>query len=539
MAERIRRGITRGAIQTCSEWAMKYRVLPGVNGGPLRYDDYPWSREMSDCTDELIVGMKSAQMGYTDVAMSRVLYAIDMRGESVLYILPSSTPDASNFAASRLDPAIELSEHLSTLFTDISNVGHKRAGAANLFIRGSRSRSQLKSLPVSLIVADELEEMDQANVELAFERVSGQKTNNIYLLSTPSVQNRGIHKYFTNSSQDHFFFKCPHCGRQTELVYPECLVITADDWAHTDILNSHIICKECKHKLDHETKREWLRDGKWVKTVANKLPRGFHINQLYSPTVKPHQLAQMAIKAKFDAATATEFYNSKLGLVYETVGARLSEAEVRGVFGTHKSGGLGRPSTIVTCGVDVGTNLHVTIDEWVLHGGVSYDDMRVRATRKTLAAPKLGFETSFDELGQLLDEYGVNMCVIDANPERRAVKSLISTFPDRVKMCFYGRNEGRDLRINEDAVHVDRTVWIESVADRVRNKQIILPFDTPNELVDHFTNVCKVYTKNDEGERTAKFVCTDGEDHYMHAATYSEIAFAVHLQNGYARDIRK
>ena len=52
--------------------------------------------------------------------------------------------------------------------------------------------------------------------------------------------------------QDHFFFTCPHCGKMTELIYPDCLVITADN--PTD---AKIICKECKGKLDHP-------NGEWI-----------------------------------------------------------------------------------------------------------------------------------------------------------------------------------------------------------------------------------------------------------------------------------
>jgi phage terminase large subunit GpA-like protein len=130
---------------------------------------------MHDSEAELNVGQKSAQMGYTETVLNITFYNIDVRNIDCLYVLPAKTPDASDFSAARFDPALELSPHLSKIFSEVKNVGHKRAGTTNLYIRGSRSRAGLKSVPVGFIVLDELDEMTQENVRwLLKERRSGQ-----------------------------------------------------------------------------------------------------------------------------------------------------------------------------------------------------------------------------------------------------------------------------------------------------------------------------------------------------------------------------
>src|SRR5262249_14884021 len=160
---------------------------------------------------ELNVGQKAAQMGFTETVLNIVFYHIDVKAVDCLYVLPAKTPDASDFSAARFDPALESSPHLANLFSDVKNVGHKRAGTATLYVRGSRSRAGLKSIPTGLIILDEVDEFDQENIPLAMERAAGQVEKMVWMISTPTIDNFGINKYYLQSSQNHFHFKCPCC----------------------------------------------------------------------------------------------------------------------------------------------------------------------------------------------------------------------------------------------------------------------------------------------------------------------------------------
>jgi phage terminase large subunit GpA-like protein len=161
--------------------------------GPWSFEHHPWLREMHDDMSEFVVGQKAAQMGYTEWVLNITFYCIDVLAESVLYVLPSES-DANDFSASRFDPALELSPHLGAIFSDVRNVALKRAGSASLYTRGSRSRSKLKSLPVGVLIFDEIDEMIQANIPLAMERTSGQVTKMYRMLSTPTIDNYGINE---------------------------------------------------------------------------------------------------------------------------------------------------------------------------------------------------------------------------------------------------------------------------------------------------------------------------------------------------------
>jgi hypothetical protein len=526
LRDRIAAGLSRKSIQSCSAWATKYRVMGKPFPGAWNFAHHPWLRAMHDAKDELIVGQKSAQMGYTEVALNRSFYAIDVLGESVLYILPASTPDATDFSTSRFDPALELSPHLANLFSDVKNIGHKRAGSANLFIRGSRSRSQLKSLPVSTIIEDELDEMVQENVALAQERTSGQLTKSIYQISTPTIENYGINQSFRNSSQDHFFFPCPHCSRSIELTFPDCLVITTDDWTSDAIYGTHLICPACRHELAHDQKADYLSRADWVPTHKGKTARGFHINQLYSSTVRPFDIGIAWLKAQTNPSDEQEFYNSKLGLTHAVKGAKIDDAMLAKATGQHKNGAKARSGTLVTMGIDVGKWLHYEITENILVG-VGHDINILSHARVVHHGKCLNFE----ELDLLMHQYGVNYCCIDANPERRKALEFAQRQFGRVKMVFYGVGiNSKNISMHSDeecTITVDRTSWLDVSLGRFKNEKISLPIDVDLEYKNHLKALVRIYAKDQQGNPVGKYVCGNEDDHYAHARNYSEIALAM------------
>jgi hypothetical protein len=535
---RLKTGFLKSSVKTASAWAEQYRVMGKPFPGRWNFKHHPWAREMHDAQNELIVGQKAAQMGFTEVALNRTFYAIDVLGESVLYVLPASTPDATDFSTSRFDPALELSTHLQELFSDVKNIGHKRAGNANLFIRGSRSRSQLKSIPVGNIVLDELDEMVQENISLVFERTSGQLDKRIFMLSTATIDDYGINKYYRDSSQDHFFFKCPHCSRQIELTFPDCMVITSDDWNSPAIYDTHIICPECKHRLEHEAKVDYLQTGHWVPTLSDRVVRGFHINQLYSMTIKPYQFATSYLKGLQNPSDEQEFYNSKLGMTHVVEGAKLEDSHIEACTVAHGKSTTRKNSNLITMGVDVGKWLHVTVLSWYLGEGI---DVSTSSHATLLWEGKV---LNFQDLDAIMHDFQVNYCVIDANPERRKALEFAQRFWGRVKMCFYAtgiNSKNISIHAEEDhSVSVDRTSWLDLTLSRIRVKRIAIPNDVSMEFKSAIKSLVRIYDTDNSGNPIGKYVCTDSNkgDHYAHALNYAEIALPLALGTAQSKDVK-
>ena len=531
LKQRISSGLSKKSVRTASQWAERHRVMPS---GLWTFKHYPWLKDMHDSECEHNYGMKSAQMGYTECVLNLVFYNIDTRGMDCLYVLPAKTPDAKDFSAARFDPALELSPYLRNLFSDVQNVGHKRAGTSNLYIRGSKSRSGLKAIPTGFIVLDEVDEMAIENMPLALERSAGQFKKQAWLISTPTTMKSGISTYYSTSTQEHFFFRCPCCSRMTELLFPQCLEIIGERSGDPRLKESFYKCKECNGKLNHLDKLTWWEHSEWVKGRADSDKRGFHINQMYSPTIPPYNIAEAYFRSLRDPSAEQELYNSKLGLPHAVSGSQLTDADIAACMESgHKNGQLKEMGGLITMGIDVGKKFHYEIDQWFLGDRVGGDD-HVNAECRLL---EYGAVDHISEIDQKIEQWNVRTAVIDANPENRLSLAFCNRHYGRAKRCYYGNGvNGRTINYwkeDEHAITVDRTSWLDSALGRIRGKMIYLPYDTSQEWREHLKALIRVYRKDRDGNPIGRYDHEDNEpDHYAHARNYSEIALSVTLKVG-------
>ena len=145
-------GLQNETLTTCSRWSQHRRIMGEPFPGKFGYKYHPWCKGITDSTASFNTAMKAAQMGVTEVAINRAFYTIDILKKDVLYVLPT-TINASDFSKARFKAALMYSDFLKNLFTDTNTVGLKQAAGVNLYIRGSRGDSNLKSVPVSCSIS--------------------------------------------------------------------------------------------------------------------------------------------------------------------------------------------------------------------------------------------------------------------------------------------------------------------------------------------------------------------------------------------------
>lgn len=531
----IRHNFQRKTITSCSKWASKYRMIKGKSWDFKRF---PWLIDMHNSDAVMNVGQKAAQLGYTETMLNVAFYNIDIYSRDVLYVLPSSKPDAGDFSASRFDPAVEDSEHLSRLFSDVKNIGHKRAGSANLYIRGAKSRSQLKSIPTGVVILDEADEMPSQNIPLAFERTSGQDEKSIWLVSTPSLEDYGISTYFKSSSQNEFYFKCPSCTRYINLEFPKSLKIVGEGVDDPRVKESHLICYLCENKIPHEGKADYFSTYRWVETYSDRDIKGWHISQLYSTTIKPHEIATSYFRALSDSSFEQELYNSKLGVTHEVEGARVSDHQIELTKGNYTQILYNDYHSIVTMGIDVGyPYIHYEIDEWTLPDYATGSDINFMSKPRVL---KVGKVRELEELDQLMIDFKVRYSVIDAHPERRKAYEFATRFWGHVRLAFYGNGvTGKQIHISdleEPTLTVDRTSWLDLSLGRFRNRSITIPADTPMEYKEHIKAPVRIYKKDRTGNPVGTYVNSKA-DHFAHARNYAEIALPLAVSLSESRSI--
>lgn len=528
--EAVADGMRSRTMTTPSRWASHRRIMGGDFPGPYGYGAHPWCKEIQDSKAAYNAAMKAAQMGITEIAINQAFYVVDVLKKDVLYVLPTLN-NASDFAKARFNTALLNSPYLQNLFTDTNTVGLKQAGGVNLYIRGSRGDSNLKSIPVSTLILDEVNEMDQKQIWLALERLSGHVEKSVWAISTPTIPKRGIHKLYEQGSQEHYLFKCPHCGRQTELVWPDCVEICGETVSDPRCKESYLKCKECGHKLDHESKADWLNleNCHWESTVnCDEDFRSFLINQLYSFTVSPREIVIAHFRGLGDEAAMVEFHNSKLGQPYVPPGGLVTDTELDQVVGGYTMNDP-RPQVggerCICMGVDQGKVNNVVIMEYFFD---QYEhDLNASAFAKLLWHGIVPGD-NFEELDRLMREWQILACVIDADPQINDARRFARRFPGYVWLCRYRRGcTGKEMQISEEEggapiATCDRTNWMDAALGRFHSGRIQIPADTSLEFKEHMKNVVRTYEKDDLNNPRAVYINT-GVDHFVHSLVYAEM----------------
>jgi len=485
------------------EWAEKYRV---INGLPYSREGYEWVVDIHNSNAPIINVQKAAQLGLTETVINKAFYTIISEKRSVLYLLPTDG-DATDFSASRFDPALEESEYLRKAFSDVSNRGLKRAGTASLYVRGSRSKSGLKSVPVSLLIMDEFDEMDMENVALARDRLSGQKHKQEIRISTPTIEGYGINRELLSSKVYEFTIKCIHCNHRQILSWESSVVKNMEDPS-----KSYLKCTKCGKKWSEMDRRYMISKGKWVAT-DNRLSDSiaYKINQLYSPTVTVVELVKKYKEAidKNDEFLLEDFYRSSLGQPYVGERNRLTLDIVNRCISGYNSYDRFEHPTVI--GIDVGRVKHYTVLSKSEHPSVI-------AYGKFMTA---------EHILELIERYNVSLVVIDSEPVDENIVSLGKEH-NKVWLADFVDNFSVITKWMDDEevkfVKINRNIWIERLFNMVQNKKIQFPYDIDEEFKKHFTKLSKVVRLN---KRTGSWRTTwvsSGEDHYLFSTLYALVA---------------
>ncbi len=544
-------GMKNSTLTDCFRWANRRRIIKNiVTAESETYSDkyHPWVREMHNSWAPFNYAMKGAQTGVTEVGINRAFYIIDKMKRDVLYVLPTNKV-AVDFSKARFGSALAMSPYIASMFTDTNSVGLKMAGANTLYIRGSRGDSNLVSVPVSELILDELDRMEQSQIELALTRLDGQLHKHVWGISTPTIPDFGIHKYFNGSTQEHFVFPCPCCGRKIELIWPDSVQICGEHATDIRCNESYLKCTECKGRIEHHEKPNFLAKASWESFAPNANPdvRGFYINQLYSFTKTPGELVSHYWNGVGDEAAEIEFWNSRVGKPFIGDGARIDDTMLANAIGQHSkqdprpSGNKNR-KRIITLGIDRGRWNYAEVTEWFMEGGF---DMNANATCKVLFEHKF-LDEHFDmTVDAMMREWQILGCVLDADPGPMEARRFARRFPGYVWLCRYRKGPtAKQIQITEDEdgapmATVDRSHWLSSSLGRFKTDptRIILPRDVSEEYKTHMKALTSTYQKDDDGNPRLIFVKQGDADHFAHARTYSEIALPLCAARETNRDI--
>lgn len=484
-----------GKIPQLYEWAQTLTL----DGHPFSFKGgHEYLEDIYKDTSPDVSVEKAAQMGVSVWAILDSLHGMKFgrypRG--ILYLFPSRN-FVTEFSKTKLQNIID-ENGFGDWFTETDSVNVKRVGSSSLFMRGMRSRTELKSVTVDKLVMDEIEEIENILlIDLVMERLSHIENPVVHRLSVPSLPEYGIDAFFQKTDQRHWLLKCPRCNEYTclEDTFPDCLLEVGDR-----IIRA---CVKCHSELDPSS-------GTWVAkypSITDK--RGYHISQLFSKYVSPASLLEIYRSGK----NLTTFYNDKLGLPYVEAANRLSIQEVLDLCGNE--GIVESDGGPCFLGCDQGGLLYVTIAK--------------RHPQKSAQVVYLGIHKEFEELDRLMKRFNVVRAVIDAMPEIRKARELAERYPGRVFLSYYNDHQRGSYRWDEKRMVVtsNRTESMDASHSEVLNQNIILPRES--EIVRTFASHCHNTAKRleiDEETGSQRYVYIKlGDDHFRHSLNYCTMSY--------------
>jgi hypothetical protein len=468
-----------------------------LDGKPFTYDRHEYLIEPYRDDHPFQVEMKAAQLGLTTKGMLRSLYLCRFGGfRGVLYLFPSRT-DVLDFSKSRVSPLIEENpDTIGKWLKDTDSAGLKQVGNAFLYLRGMQSRVGLKSIPVDMIIFDELDEARQFAVDMAMERMGHSEFKLVLQLSNPTLPDYGIDKAFQATDQRYWLLKCEACGHHTclEDIFPDCLLETRGSVIRA--------CQKCKAELNPSI-------GQWVAkrpSITDK--RGYHYSQLFSHYIDPADILH-----QFRTTTnLADFYNLKIGVAYVEAENRLSSQEVLALCGTY---GI-RDSDPGPCfmGVDQGKGLHVVIGK--------------KHAQKAGRIVHLEVYRDWEEMDRLMKNFHILRCVVDALPETRNARAFAERHRGRVYLNYYNEHQKGSYKWDEKQLIVscNRTESLDASHKEVMDKNLVLPRETDivRDFAQHLHNVAKKLEEDEETGSKRYVYVKLGQDHFRHAFNYEAMA---------------
>lgn len=506
---------------------VKVTPEPKATNGFLDFDSFPFQVEMYGeeftAAREGVI-LKSTQVGVSALVWRWAMREADQAGRTALYIFPTQD-HVNEFAVERVDPSIDASDHLIRAIGNgvRQNRLKQLNGSSFIHFRGSNSRAGAQSIAADSLVFDEYDELDQPNVAQIERRLSGAaaagRPPRTRRVGVPTIPGFGVHAHYERSDQRKWLVTCEKCKLSQEITWGKNVRWTnpgSDEvmYAGHDIYRDREAvtrawraCSSCDTRLD-------VREGAWVKMNPDADVPGYHVTRLIVPYTDLEELVRNSRKTQIHEIEA--FHNNDLGVPYSP-----SEAS------------LGRDTILAACALGL-----EPVDRydgtWPVTMGIDVAGERDLNIRITECLPSginralwIGTASSFTEAAAKMDRYRVQLCVIDANPERRLARTFAASYPGRVYLCEYGEPEEEPIRLKPDdrMVRVNRTEAIDGMMDTMRDRTNLPLLVPPPLYVEHLMAPKRRTEITPRGKLRRVYVSTgtSGDD-YAHAEVYDLVA---------------
>jgi hypothetical protein len=487
----------------------------------ITFQDYYYLKQIYLDKNPYIVIKKATQSGISEwLAVTSLIKSKEGRG--VFYVMPTDRL-ASRFVKNRIDRTINFTPYYKALvpsekrsrFAESTSLKH--IGKGSIAFVGSNTPTVFTEYPADDIIIDELDQCHQDNIKMAVERLSASKDPRQIRISNPTIEGHAIDLEFKDSTQNKWFIKCSNCGKYIHPDFFQHVIKDVGDnnflvrdksWDRTSEEDIMPICNHCHKPYDRFAKGQWVSQNK-----SNR--SGYHISKMFSTNITVVDLLERFEKGLMNDKSMERFYNGDLGLAYISKGSKIDFEMLDECVEKYLMPNKCKEPCV--CGIDVGNDLHVRIDQIMPNG--------------KLKAMYIGTVKDYWEVMHLFKRYKILAGCIDALPEKRLSRKICSLHK-RMFMVYYSDSAKKDtLDVKRKIVNVDRTASLDSVKENIMTKVQILPRNakqiaplTKDGISEYYAQMCASTRVFDENKQ--RYYWTEGskKDHFMHAENYKLIA---------------
>lgn len=522
-----------------------------VDHRKLDFNTHRYLIDIYNTNSKEVVWMKAAQMGATIYMLLKVIWYA-WRGDTLLdpvkigFYFPTHG-GLTALSKDRFTPLIQSNPYLRDCVQD-DTLYFKKIGNCSIYLKHVGGVDSKDSTPLDIIAFDEVRLINPADISQAEERISHSRHKIKLFMSTAGFPGVDIHKRFLDSNQKYWHSNC-RCSDGVVLAdhFPDCIAERGGE--------KFYICPKCRTRIVDP------QNGQYIAHNPRSEVEGFHVSQLVSKYITIFDIWK-----KFTTTdNMKEFYNSVLGLPFidkenQPVTPEILERCIRSDIPWVSS----RQRTCMGVDQMAGMNYVVITKKIGEKKRLVYLEVIDDSNPVYWEAGKR--VTPFARLYQLMREFDVSVCVIDAEPNTNEALEFCNSFPGRVFLAWYkeatGQNpvtwsdrgpvELRKFRKGTPSiktkwwVKIDRYFGIDLALKEYVSQKMEVP--NPNSLVqnvrsvktgsfephrlcrdilfDHLTKV--VRHRKEVGENTGHYklewVNLGLDPHFLHASVYANIA---------------
>lgn len=492
-------GLSRliGALESRTGYKVKANVIPEgttfrmwcdelgrdglkVDGRPFNLDNRPamaWVYDQIPSTiDEayrfVLVIMKCAQVGFTVMEMLAAIYLGLRFGPCTIGMFLPDMNLAGLKSSERFMPIVRTVPQAYELMTMDSddgngkkrgegNVRTRRIGEAMFIFSWTSGRATTESIPMDILSFDEVQEMTLEQIEKTYERLSASQLRFMQMGSTANWPDADIHHWYKRGSQHQFHTECPECGTRKPLLdyFPECIRYDND----TD--RYHYVCPN-GHRIYDTQIGEWIAENPEADPpVETDVPynerrlriRSVQFPQFLSPTISAEEI----IFAYNNATDMKNFYNRKLGKPY-------LDPTLVPVTLDHLAKCVEAGSAIGTTWKSRAKGCYMGIDQMGQFNVVVIKERLPDGRQAVVHVEEVYHEDPFARCSELMQQYGVAVCVVEINPNYNDAKRFAGRHKGRVFICDSFGNLKEDMVQWGDAPKLDTSDRRTNEAERDR-----------------------------------------------------------------------